>query len=193
MGSSLTKGTVRVQVRKDTASNWTSANPTLAVGEFGFETDTGKLKIGDGSTAWTSLAYLGGDTQYHYQMHQWYAGSGVTDFYLPFGASTVESSNTTDSYIDDLFWVAPFDGKLVTAYLYTDSDTGSTDMKLRVNGTLGATMLGGGAVNCNADKTVFTFNCTTANTFSVGDVINVRLICTNYPNQSTMSTKWELT
>ena len=40
MASSLTKGTVRVQIRKDTASNWTSTNPTLASGEFGFETDT---------------------------------------------------------------------------------------------------------------------------------------------------------
>ena len=59
MGSSLTKGTVRVQVRKDDASGWTTADPTLAVGEFGFETDTGKLKIGDGSTAWTALAYVG--------------------------------------------------------------------------------------------------------------------------------------
>lgn len=44
--------------RRDTAANWTSANPTLAAGEFGYETDTGKLKIGDGSTVWTSLDYL---------------------------------------------------------------------------------------------------------------------------------------
>ena len=46
-----------IQVRRDTAANWTSANPTLAAGEMGFETDTGKLKIGTGSTAWTSLLY----------------------------------------------------------------------------------------------------------------------------------------
>ena len=46
-----------IQVRRDTAANWTSANPTLAAGEMGFETDTGKLKIGTGSTAWTSLSY----------------------------------------------------------------------------------------------------------------------------------------
>jgi hypothetical protein len=43
--------------RRDTAANWTSANPTLGSGEFGYETDTGKMKIGDSSTAWTSLAY----------------------------------------------------------------------------------------------------------------------------------------
>ena len=59
MSSSLTKGTVRVQVRKDTASNWTLADPTLASGELGFETDTNLLKIGSGSTPWTNLGYLG--------------------------------------------------------------------------------------------------------------------------------------
>ena len=46
-----------IQIRRDTAANWTSANPTLADGEIGYEKDTGKMKIGDGSTAWTSLGY----------------------------------------------------------------------------------------------------------------------------------------
>jgi hypothetical protein len=47
----------QIQVRRDTAATWTSTNPTLAAGEIGFETDTGKFKIGTGSTAWTSLLY----------------------------------------------------------------------------------------------------------------------------------------
>ena len=46
-----------IQIRRDTASAWTSANPTLAQGELALETDTLKLKAGDGTTAWTSLAY----------------------------------------------------------------------------------------------------------------------------------------
>lgn len=45
------------QLRRDTAANWTSANPTLLAGEWGFETDTLAIKLGNGSTAWTSLAY----------------------------------------------------------------------------------------------------------------------------------------
>ena len=49
----------QIQVRRGTASSWTSANPTLAAGEWGFETDTGKVKIGTGATAWTSLSYIG--------------------------------------------------------------------------------------------------------------------------------------
>ena len=57
--SSLTKGTVRIKLRQDSSSNWTSQNPTLASGELGFETDSGMLKVGDGSTAWTALTYVG--------------------------------------------------------------------------------------------------------------------------------------
>jgi hypothetical protein len=48
----------QIQVRRGTASEWTSANPTLAAGEWGYETDTNKAKIGNGSTAWNSLAYI---------------------------------------------------------------------------------------------------------------------------------------
>ena len=48
----------RIQIRRDTSSNWTSANPTLNSGELGLETNTNKIKIGNGSTAWNSLAYI---------------------------------------------------------------------------------------------------------------------------------------
>jgi hypothetical protein len=44
----------QIQVRRDTAANWNSVNPTLAAGEIGFETDTGKFKIGTGSLTWNS-------------------------------------------------------------------------------------------------------------------------------------------
>ena len=48
---------VRFQLRRDTAANWNSANPVLALGEPGVETDTLKVKIGDGVTVWTGLDY----------------------------------------------------------------------------------------------------------------------------------------
>jgi hypothetical protein len=51
---------VQMQQRRDTAAGWTSANPTLLNGEFGYETDTGKFKVGDGATAWNSLGYIPG-------------------------------------------------------------------------------------------------------------------------------------
>ena len=46
--------------RRDSAANWTANNPTLLAGELGYESDTGYWKVGDGSTAWTSLAYITG-------------------------------------------------------------------------------------------------------------------------------------
>jgi hypothetical protein len=48
------------QFRRDTAANWTSEDPILLAGEMGLETDTDKFKIGDGSTAWTGIAYSSG-------------------------------------------------------------------------------------------------------------------------------------
>ena len=47
----------KIQLRRDTAADWTSNNPTLSEGEFGWESDTNRFKIGDGSAAWNSLAY----------------------------------------------------------------------------------------------------------------------------------------
>jgi len=51
---------VQIQLRNGTAAQWTAANPTLAAGEVGTETDTSKLKIGNGSSAWSSLPYASG-------------------------------------------------------------------------------------------------------------------------------------
>ena len=48
----------RIQLRRGTAAAATSANPVLTSGEIGVETDTGRAKIGNGSTAWTSLPYI---------------------------------------------------------------------------------------------------------------------------------------
>jgi hypothetical protein len=47
-----------IQIRRDTAANWTANNPILAQGELGFETNTLKAKIGNGTTAWNSLGYF---------------------------------------------------------------------------------------------------------------------------------------
>lgn len=53
--------TAVIQVKRGTASAWASANTVLSAGEIGFETDTKKMKVGDGSTAWTSLGYTATD------------------------------------------------------------------------------------------------------------------------------------
>jgi hypothetical protein len=65
--------TVRIQVRRGTAAQWTSADPTLEAGELGFESDTNKFKFGNGDDAWSVLTY---------------AAPGLTDF-----------TNTLDDYL----------------------------------------------------------------------------------------------
>ena len=47
----------KITLKNKAASEWTSANPTLAKGEIGLENDTGKFKLGDGTKNWTSLPY----------------------------------------------------------------------------------------------------------------------------------------
>ncbi len=47
-----------IQLRRGTAAAWAAENPVLDAGESGFETDTRKFKIGDGTTAWNSLQYV---------------------------------------------------------------------------------------------------------------------------------------
>lgn len=50
---------VQIQLRNDTAANWTTANPILAAGEFGLERSTGQFKIGNGTSTWNALPYGG--------------------------------------------------------------------------------------------------------------------------------------
>jgi hypothetical protein len=54
----------QIRLRRDTAANWTASNPVLALGEPGIETNTRKIKYGDGTTAWTALAYSAGDVNF---------------------------------------------------------------------------------------------------------------------------------
>ena len=51
---------VKVKHRYDTASNWTTNNPVLLAGELGIESDTKKIKVGDGVNTWASLDYASG-------------------------------------------------------------------------------------------------------------------------------------
>ena len=157
-----------------------------APNELYFTTDAGNdIQL----TSGTSVA--GGGTVYHYQQHQFYA-SATTDVYVPFGASTVEGSSTATSMIDDTYWIAPYAGKLVKVYLYARIGPDETDLKLRVNGSLGASMLSGGAVDADNNATVYSFDCDQNNTFSAGDVINLYIDITTAPYQVTMSSVWEI-
>lgn len=51
----------KIQLRNDLAATWNSQNPVLKKGEIGIEIDTRKMKVGDGTTAWKALSYMGAD------------------------------------------------------------------------------------------------------------------------------------
>jgi hypothetical protein len=82
----------QIQIRRGTASQWTSGNPTLASGEFGYETDTGKFKIGDGSTAWTSLAYKASGTVTSITAGTGLSGGAITTS----GTIAIDTATTVD-------------------------------------------------------------------------------------------------
>jgi len=99
-----------IQIRRDTASNWTTANPILALGEMGAETDTSKIKIGDGTTAWASVPYLID------------AGDYLT------ATSTNTLTNKTIAYADNtLTGVVPTSAIGVSVQAY-DADTAKLDV-----------------------------------------------------------------
>jgi hypothetical protein len=102
----------QIQVRRGTASQWTSTNPTLAAGEWGFETDTGKAKIGNGSTAWTSLSYFGGTGT----VSSITAGTGLSG-----GTITSTGTIAIDSTVATLTGVQTLTNKTATGLIYTQT------------------------------------------------------------------------
>jgi hypothetical protein len=95
--------TVRIQVRRGTASQWTSTNPILAAGEMGVETDTNKFKFGNGTATWSALSYANADTAGITEISQdainaaLSMGTGLTKTYN-------DGANTITIAIDDTVW-----------------------------------------------------------------------------------------
>ena len=131
----------QLQVRRGSASQWTSANPTLAAGEFGFESDTGKIKVGTGSTAWTSLAYAGMSAS---------STETLTNKTVALGSNTVSGTiaqfNTavTDADFATIAGTETLTNKTISGSLNTISNIGNaslTNSSVTINGS--AVSLGG--------------------------------------------------
>lgn len=85
-----------IQVRRGTASLWESINPTLSSGEWGYETDTGLYKIGDGLTVWNSLSYASIIPE------GLVPGTGIHIEYMPLGSGAIISvSGLSSNLITD--------------------------------------------------------------------------------------------
>lgn len=92
---------VQMQMRRGTTSEWSTANPVLAEGELGLDTDQNKFKIGDGTTAWNSLAFATGprgESMITYgKAGPAYVTTGKLRYKFPFAATIVGVSVSVDT------------------------------------------------------------------------------------------------
>lgn len=168
------------QQRRDTAANWTGANPTLLTGELGYETDTGKFKIGDGSTAWTSLSYLPiPDVNGLIPIDQLLLPAGTaaapsltftgdvnTGIYSPGADQVAISTNGTGRLFVDADGNIGIGGTTTTGWaqkqVVLDSGSGASASYVLVNDTTGRTSLDGGLLTLSGSD-LFLINRESAN------------------------------
>jgi 6-phosphogluconolactonase (cycloisomerase 2 family) len=148
-----------IQIRRDTAANWASVNPTLESGEMGIETDTNLYKIGDGVTVWSSRIYGGTQGETGPQGIQGDTGAdstvagpaGETGADGPQGLKGDTGSTGADSTVEGPAGVAGVDGAQGPAGA---DGTNGTDGVDGVDGPQGLTGDTGPAGADGADSTV---------------------------------------
>jgi len=133
-----------IRHRRDTAANWTSNNPVLEAGQLGLETDTLKIKFGDGTTAWNSLSYASGG-----------GGGGVTDGDK--GDITVSSSGATWTIDNDAVTYAKMQNVSATSRLLGRASSGSGNVEEITIGTnlslAGTTLSAAGSISGSTGST----------------------------------------
>jgi len=127
--------TAKIQVRRDTTANWNAGTPpTLDVGEIGLDTDLKQIKIGDNSSNWTALPWLGGTLPYYDSpstniddaanrvagLYRWAGIASITSGVVPAAPIDIK---TADGGINML--VLKF-GTTVMQHLWTDGDGTAT-------------------------------------------------------------------
>ena len=117
-----------IQIRRDIASAWSTSNPILAQGEMGLETDTLKLKFGNGTGTWNALPYYSTDlfdpSGYYTMVEIDSQNLTMTEFILYVNSTNGAGSGYTDNWIN-----VTIDAKDVTA------NTSMKDYVDSLNGT----------------------------------------------------------
>ena len=126
----------RIQLRNDLAATWNSKNPVLKKGEIGIEIDTRKMKVGDGTTAWKALSYMGADAndilavinENRDTCTQIELNQGQTD---ADGLATITSPKKGDTAIVSKLIVG--DKRSYTAYVYNGENWAACDGNYRAD------------------------------------------------------------
>ena len=117
--------TTRIKLRRDTEANWTSNDPVLALGEAGYDTTNNQLRVGDGTTVWSSLSAVSGGgnkiTAQKTYSDNHNDGSNQTFTYTT-GSIAVQMGNDNGLYLDDLLSRLSnyFDGVTTFPYNYSN-------------------------------------------------------------------------
>lgn len=110
----------RTKLRRGTAAAWTAANPILLAGEEGYETDTRKRKVGNGTSTWTALAYEGATTGGPLAVTSYRPATGVSTAATTTSAVAVDATNLTVTF------TVPASGRVLVglnSYVYTGTNT----------------------------------------------------------------------
>lgn len=150
-----------LQFRRGTAALWASSNPVLAAGEFGFETDTNKGKIGNGVTVWNSLSYVVGS----------FPASQVS--------GTILASNVVTSALTSVGTLSGLTVSGPAVFQNAVSITGDT--------TYTGQIIGGSLSNIAINTNAFTVNATSGNTV-IGGSLTVGSIANNFVYGNSAST-----
>jgi Major tropism determinant N-terminal domain len=151
-----------IQVKRGTAAGWTSANPTLNSGEIGFETDTKKMKVGDGSTAWTSLAYTATDGD----ISGVTAGTGLSG-----GGNSGAVTLSIDSTVATLTGTQTLTNKTLTSPILNTATSHNTILKAPQERTTVSATAATGTINFDASTQGVLYYTTNA---SANWTLNVR-------------------
>jgi hypothetical protein len=156
---------VRIQMRRGTTSDWNTADPILNEGEIGYNTTLGQIKIGDGSTAWSSLDYMVTDAELttslgnYIELTEKGAVSGVAELdenkNILTATSVIFEGATTNSYQTTITVVEPTQDATITVPNVTGNMITSGD-----TGTVTNAMLAGSIANDKLSNSGITINGT---------------------------------
>lgn len=137
---------VRIQVRRGTTSEWNSADPTLFEGEFGYNTTLDKFKVGDGTTAWSSLEYVPTSADLSSSLGDYIAltekggADGVAELDASYNVLTktavVFEGTTADAYETTLIVTDPTADRTITLPNATGTIALTSDITTAVNSIL---------------------------------------------------------